>query len=362
MAKNSIYSASPFLTLDSSDKVSLRLYQENKPHSFKNRLPCSMKLEGQNWEVGLVWARLPFTWRNIQAAVEMGILVRPDAAANAELKKKLPAEFHDRKRLKESRNPFIKRINNLPFESDQFPETSSGFLHYYFPAGFYMSRYEVGKKLEADLNKLLAPASMSVHFFERTDRTFGFNVIGGKIGIWTRGYQFLKGVLGQRLQNYEVPGTIAAERDGAPSAKRARVEEVEDEEETDDEEEGGAEAREPKTIVGIVDLEQSLCKAEHFKPFPVFGSIELYCDAIDKYVMGNNLVQHIAAVSTHNVKHGETFVHQANPIVYYPVSSDNFSEIGVTLAYRTGDPVWFRGGESDRVSVQLHFRQRRLGI
>ena len=77
MAKNSIYGSNAPIILDSTDAASMRLYPNNRPSHFRNVMSTELKLVGPNWEVGMVWARVPFTWRNVPNAIQFGLIYTP---------------------------------------------------------------------------------------------------------------------------------------------------------------------------------------------------------------------------------------------------------------------------------------------
>jgi len=105
MAKNSIYDQSPFVSLDSTDENSITQYKENKPSKFKNILPSELKLDGQGWEVGLVYGRFPFTFRSVKTAQQFGLVIHPASRLVTD-------EFTTRKLWQHSGDNFIRRINS----------------------------------------------------------------------------------------------------------------------------------------------------------------------------------------------------------------------------------------------------------
>lgn len=322
MAKNSVYGSAPYITLDSTDVSSKQIYKTNKPGHFKTILPSELKLEGTNWEVGLVWTRIPFTWRTISKPIQFGIIVK---LYNYKLMEH--THFANRRPWLQSKDLFHKSVNSMNLED--YPSNMTGYIPYYFPAGFYPTRYAVGKQLADDINSMLKGTNITVHFFERPDNTYGFNVLGGQISIWTSEAWFLKDLFGLK---YDHPQEAT----------------------------GGEPKENDSKLFGIYNLEQAESDLKRTKTFEVYSGIEMYCNAVAPYAMGSSLVQHLTTISTSNVTPGESIVYHANPIIYYPVSNNYFNLLEVKLANRTGDLVEFFGGDSDQVTVQLHFRQHRM--
>ena len=310
MAKNSYYCTNPPLILDSTDEPRMRLYPNNKPNHFRNVMSTEMRLVGPNWEVGLVWARIPFTWRNIPNAIQFGLIYTPKTGHKS------------RSEFTTDDDTIITRLHAIDNGTlNHYPLNASNYQAYYLSPGFFPTRYALGVHMETEINNLLLGTGMSIHFYEKPNRTFGFRVKGGKLSIWTDNIGFLSNTFGFL--------THTLKPDNAPLK-----------------------------VEGIMDLEKVISVKDNIKPFQAYQSIELYCNAVAPYRMGSALVQHLAPIPTNDVINGTTFVYQPNPIIYYPVSANSFNEFEVQMAYRTGDEVVFSGDDADQVTLQLHFRQR----
>ena len=314
MAKNSIYGSNAPIILDSTDAASMRLYPNNRPSHFRNVMSTELKLVGPNWEVGMVWARIPFTWRNVPNAIQFGLIYIPKMGHKS------------RSDFSTDDDPMTARLHAIDNGTlNQYPLNASNYQVYYLSPGFFPTRYALGVHMEGEINTLLLGTGMSVHFYEKPDKTFGFRVKGGKLSIWTNNIGFLTNTFGFL--------THSLKPDNAPFK-----------------------------VEGIMDLEKAISVKDKIKPFQAYQSIEVYCSAVAPYRMGSSLVHLLAPIPTNDVINGTTFVYRPNPMFYYPVSANSFTEFEVQLANRTDVEVKFCGDDADQVTLQLHFRQKPYSI
>jgi len=319
MAQNSFLGHAPFLTLDSSDPASIAIHRENKPAHFVNTLSTELRLEGNAWMCALMECRVPKTFRTISDPTQLFILVKPQSVS-----KGYETRFSNRVEMKDHYYQEFADFNKL--EIYDYPPDSSGFLAYEIPTGVYSSPRQLAKNMEKELNNLLQGSNLKVISYERPNHTVAFRVFGGEMGIWSKKMTVLSDYFGWKSASYN-ESTFGDE---------------------------------PFKIAGVAHIDSVLTDPSLMQPLEPYSNVDVFCDAIATYSMGSQQVNHLATVPMHGVVKGETVVYTPSPHIYYPVSRNNMREIEVKVCRRNGELVNFMGGDSDRVSLKLHFKQQFL--
>jgi hypothetical protein len=268
------WSESDIINLSSADPVSMSKYKSNKPSSFTQILERTKLLNG-NWEVGVRWIRVPFTWRTIEKPTRFGILVKPNDSTQS--------RYTNRTAAKNTDDEFDRRLFSQKIE--WYEENNSGYISYTFPPGFYQSRKEVGEKLAEGINARLQGSNVSVFFEELPHRTYRFVVTGGDVGLFAENAYILQDILGFK---------VGSALDGR--------------------------------LIGLQDIRHAKCDDKRFKPFAAYPDVDVYCNIIETYPYGTGRCNQIFALSQSGEKEGSMVYRHVGTPHYYPVAMKEISE------------------------------------